>query len=342
MQHWSFDVQHQLGDKTMITAGYFGSKGTHLIGAFELDELPPGVALKSQCASGAQTLQTPGVVTVPCQPAGTAFLSSAATNILDQIRPYRGYRSITIIQPRYNSNYHSLQISATRRFSGSAQINGAYTWAKNLTDNQTDRPRLLRILMTRASIMGGLHSTAVIATVNYIYELPWYKTQEGFVGKTLGGWQASGIITLNTGLPFTVTTSNYDAAGWAIILPRLQVIAPTSLCDPNASAPQTRLQYFNTACFQVNPTVNSGLSNTAGNAGRGIINGPPTKRVDFTMTKILAFNENLKVQLRAEAFNVFNHTNFRALSTNVTATTFGQVTTVRDPRTLQLGLKILF
>jgi TonB dependent receptor. len=60
------------------------------------------------------------------------------------------------------------------------------------------------------------------------------------------------------------------------------------------------------------------------------------------MTKILAFNENLKVQLRAEAFNVFNHTNFRALSTNVTATTFGQVTTVRDPRTLQLGLKILF
>ncbi len=49
MQHWSFDVQHQLGDKTMITAGYFGSKGTHLIGAFELDELPPGVALKSQC-----------------------------------------------------------------------------------------------------------------------------------------------------------------------------------------------------------------------------------------------------------------------------------------------------
>jgi len=347
MQHWSLDVQHQLGDKTMITAGYFGSKGTHLIGAFELDELPPGLALKSQCvplANNTQTLQTPGVVTVPCQPAGTAFLSSAATNILDQIRPYRGYRSITIIQPRFNSNYHSLQISATRRFSGSSQINGAYTWSKNLTDNQTDRSTAPQNSYDQALDYGrATLDRRHVATMNYIYELPWYKTQEGFVGKTLGGWQASGIITLNTGLPFTVTTSSYDAAGLGNNPAAIAGNRPNVLCDPNASAPQTRLQYFNTACFQVNPAANpTGLPNTVGNSPRGIINGPPTKRVDFTMTKILAFNENLKVQLRAEAFNVFNHTNFRALSTNVTATTFGQVTTVRDPRTLQLGLKILF
>ena len=60
------------------------------------------------------------------------------------------------------------------------------------------------------------------------------------------------------------------------------------------------------------------------------------------MTKILAVTEGFRIQLRGEAFNIFNHTNFRALSTNITAATFGQVTTVRDPRTLQLGIKLLF
>lgn len=347
MQHWSFDIQHQLGDKTMITAGYFGSKGTHLIGAFELNELPPGLALRSQCvplANNTQTLQTPGVTTVACQAAGTAFLSSAATNILDQIRPYRGYRSITMIQPRFNSNYNSLQISVARRFTGSSQINGAYTWAKNLTDNQTDRSTApensydISLDRGRATL-----DRRHVATVNYIYELPWYKSQDGFAGKALGGWQASGIVTLNTGLPFTVTTSSYDAAGLGNNPAAIAGNRPNLLCDPNANALQTRLQYFNIACFQLNPAANpTGLPNTPGNSPRGVVNGPPTKRVDFTMTKILQFTESFKVQIRGEAFNIFNHTNFRALSTNVTAATFGQVTTVRDPRTIQLGIKFLF
>jgi hypothetical protein len=73
-----------------------------------------------------------------------------------------------------------------------------------------------------------------------------------------------------------------------------------------------------------------------------VINGPNTSRVDFTMTKNIRFNESLRLQLRGEAFNVFNHTNFRTISTNVTAANFGQVTAVRDPRTLQLGVKFYF
>ena len=79
-----------------------------------------------------------------------------------------------------------------------------------------------------------------------------------------------------------------------------------------------------------------------GNAARGLINGPPTKRFDFTMTKIIRFGENVQLQLRGEAFNVFNHTNFRTIIANVTASNFGQVTAVRDPRTIQLGAKIIF
>ena len=86
----------------------------------------------------------------------------------------------------------------------------------------------------------------------------------------------------------------------------------------------------------------TGVVNVPGNEPRGAINGPPTKRFDFTMSKILRFHETTSVELRAEAFNVFNHTNFRALSTSdaLTNTTFGQVTSFRDPRIVQLGVKL--
>ena len=347
MQHWSLDFQQQFGStgKTVVTAGYFGSKGTHLIGAFELDELPPGKASTSQCATGNNTLQTPGVTTVTCLPPGNAFLSSAATNIIDQIRPFRGYRSITIIQPRFNSNYHSLQISLARRFSGASQINGAYTWARNMTDNQTDRSTAPEnSYSTKLDYGRATLDRRHVFTMNYIYELPFFKTQENFVGKVLGGWQASGIVVLNTGLPFTVTTSSYDAAGLGNNPAAIAGNRPNVLCDPNANAPHTSLQYFNTACFQNNPAANpTGLPNTPGNAGRGIINGPPTKRVDFSMMKNVHFTENLAMQIRAEGFNIFNHTNFRTFaSLNRTSGTFGQIGTVRDPRTLQLGIKFLF
>jgi hypothetical protein len=84
------------------------------------------------------------------------------------------------------------------------------------------------------------------------------------------------------------------------------------------------------------------LPNTPGTAGRGVIDGPGTTRFDFTLSKNVRFRESLSLQLRGEVFNIFNHTNFRALTTNVTNDGFGQVSTVRDPRTMQLGAKISF
>jgi hypothetical protein len=339
MQHWSLDIQHQLGANTIVTAGYFGSKGTHMIGAFELNEVAPGQALASRCATGTST--TP---TVACQTAGTAFFSSAATNILDQIRPYKGYRTITIIQPRFNSNYHSLQLSAQHRFGGASQLNAAYTFAKNLTDNQTDRSTApqnsfdINIEKGRAAL-----DRRHVFTMNYIYELPFFRKQQGFVGKTLGGWQASSIVSAQSGLPFTPTTSAFDPAGVGFIPALIAGGRPNVLCDPNEGAPHTQQQFFNTQCFQANPLATAtNIPNVIGNAGRGIINGPPTYRVDFTMTKNIRFGERMRLQLRGEAFNVFNHTNFRTINTNVTQAAYGTVTAVRDPRIIQLGAKFNF
>ncbi|MDQ3686227.1 MAG: carboxypeptidase-like regulatory domain-containing protein, partial [Acidobacteriota bacterium] len=131
-QHWSLDLQQQLDSKTLVTVGYYGSRGTHLLGIVDLNLLPPGFALTQNCvnASGA---------TVPCQTPGQQFTTAAQELILDQIRPYRGYRAINVVQTRFNSNYHSLQVFAQRRLYFGSQFNLSYTLAKNLTDNQTDR-----------------------------------------------------------------------------------------------------------------------------------------------------------------------------------------------------------
>ena len=339
-QHWSFDWQQQLTGNTVFTAGYYGSKGTNLIGAFELNELAPGQAINSMCAVGAST--TP---TVRCQTPGTVFgAGGQASTILDQIRPFRGYRSLTIIQPRFNSNYHALQLSGQHRFTGASQVNMAYTWSKNLTDNQTDRSTAPQNSYDIRSDYGrATLDRRHVFNVNYIYELPWFSKQENFVGKVLGGWQASGIVVYNTGVPFTVVTSNFDPAGLGFIPALVAGGRPNVICDPNEGAPRTQQQWFNTACFTPNPTATvTNSSNTPGTAGRGIINGPPTFRTDFTLTKNIRFGETTRLQLRGEAFNVFNNVNFRAISTNVTAANFGQVTTTRDPRTLQFGAKFIF
>jgi hypothetical protein len=349
MQHWSLDIQHQFRANTVLNVGYYGSKGTHLIGVVEINELPPGKAINSLCATGTNTLQTTGATLVQCQVPGTGFFASANASgntsaILDQLRPYRGYRSITMLEPRFNSNYHSLQVGSTTRLKRDSQVQLAYTWSKNLTDEQNDRTNApentydIRSEYSRASL-----DRRHVLTINYNYELPFFSKRGDFAGKTLGGWQASSIITAQSGLPFTLTTSSFDAAGLGNIPALIAGNRPNLLCDPNSGGAGTLQQYFNTACVQTNPAATAtNLSNTPGNAGRGVVNGPPTYRVDFTLSKNITFGENFRLQLRGEAFNIFNHTNFRTLSTNVTAANFGQVTAVRDPRTLQLGVKFYF
>ncbi|MBX7169480.1 MAG: carboxypeptidase regulatory-like domain-containing protein [Pyrinomonadaceae bacterium] len=360
MQHWSLDVQRQVFKNTIVSLGYYGSKGTHIMGLTEINSIATGVARNSKCAvNTAYYAQNPTLVT--CQPNGYAFrnTSTATGNpntgntdllILDQIRPFKGFRSIAMVKPQYISNYHSMQLFAQHRFTGASQINLSYTWSKNLTNSQNDRttaPQDSYDLVSEyaRAALDRRH----ILSINYVYEIPFFKKQEGFVGKALGGWQASGIITYNTGLPFTVTTSNLDYAGLGIINAN-PAARPNLLCDPNANAPHTRDKWFDTSCFQLNPLgTDVNLPLTAGNAQRGIVNGPPTTRIDFTLSKNIKFNISektlIRVQLRAEVFNILNHTNFRGFtSLNVTASTtsFGQIGTTRDPRTMQFGAKVSF
>jgi hypothetical protein len=339
VQHWSLDVQHQFGAKTLVTAGYYGSRGVHLTGLVDINLLPPGYAISlgpTACAVGTST--TP---TAPCQVSGQIFTTSGQEAILSQIRPYRGYDDVRYLQTAFNSLYHSLQVTAQHRFTQSSQINMAYTWAKNMTDSQNEFATApqntynLRAEWARANL-----DRRHVFNTNFVYEVPYYTDQKGFQGKLLGGWQLSGIFYFYTGLGFSPATSSNDPAGIGFLGNSPSGARPNLVCDPNdhthAVPPAT---WFNPACL-VNPTTN-----TVGNAGRNTIQGPSTTRLDATLAKNIRFSESKSLQLRWEVFNVLNHTNFTTFSSlNNTSAVVGQINigAARDPRTMQLAAKFNF
>lgn len=245
-----------------------------------------------------------------------------------------------MITPQFGSNYHSLQVFGQHRFSGLSQVNVAYTWGKNLTNNQTDRSTAPQNSYDARSEWGRASlDRRHVFTANYVYEIP-FRQGPGLARALLGGWELSGIVTLQTGLPFTAVTSAFDPAGFGFIPALIAGGRPNVTCNPNEGGARTQQQWFNTSCFTPNPLSSAtDIANVPGNAGRGIIEGPPTKRVDFNLFKNFRFGERYRLQLRGEAFNIFNWTNFRTISTNVTSANFGAVTTARDPRILQFGAK---
>ena len=115
------------------------------------------------------------------------------------------------------------------------------------------------------------------------------------------------------------------------------VVRPDLVADPNI-APHTLANWFNTAAFAAVPAgqFHNGAS------GRGVVRGPGFGRWDLSLFKNLKLSERVSSQFRLEAFNAFNHTNYNGINTTMTSSTFGQVNSARDPRIVQLGMKVNF
>jgi hypothetical protein len=340
-QQWNLDLQHSMGRGWLFDVGYVGNKGTHLVGVIDINQVGPGAAL----AAG---IVVPGQI-LGCNATNSNFGScstSTAARLLNRIRPFVGYGTIGQISPRFYSNYNSLQVSAEKRFSGNSTVNLFYTWSHALTDNQSDRSSGIQ----NSSCPVCDHGRASldrrhVFTGNYVYELPWRRSQQGLAGHLLGGYEFSGILTINSGLPFTVFTARGQGDPAAVGVntsgaPNNGSVAtprPNQVGNPN-NGPKTFDQFFNIAAFA--PVTVAGAS---GNESRGAVNGPGLWRYDMALLKNTRIRESMNLQFRAEAFNLFNHTNFQTVGTTLTTTsTFGHVTAVRDPRILQLALKLAF
>jgi len=277
-------------------------------------------------------------------PAG-GYITAGIPPRLNILRPYRGYNAINAIMSAFNSNYHSLQTSFTKRFTKTGDIGFAYTWSKNLTDNGSDRSNAPQNTYNWHAEYGrAFLDRRHIVTASYVYPLPFLSESSSPLKYVLGGWELSGIFTFNSGLPLTVTSSlGYDPGrlGSANNAASAAGVRPDLVADPNSgSGIRTINKWFNTAAFAEVPVG----ANRPGNAGRGIIDAPGITRWDFSLFKNFPVRERATIQLRGEAFNVLNHANFNTIPamTALGNPIFGRITSARDPRQIQIAAKLVF
>jgi len=252
------------------------------------------------------------------------------------------------VLPAFDSNYHSLQVSARKDWGRAGLFSLSYTWSRNMTDNQSDRSTAPQNSYNWGPGEYGPSTLdrRQVLTFNYVYELPFMRTSKSAWRYLAAGWQFSGITSYGTGLPYTVTTSSVDPAGLGFLGASSSGPRPDMVCDPNANAPHDRSLNGKwittdpaTNCFQPVPQGQV----RPGNAGRGVVRGPGYGRWDISLFKNIPIHERAALQLRLETFNTFNHPNPGGFgSLNTTSSLFGLITSYRDPRLVQLAAKFTF
>jgi len=340
---YSASIQRQLFKDAAVEVAYVGTAGRNLLRLRSINQPLPGArdALTAQ-------LRANGTLTA------TQFVS------LNAVRPFKGYGTINDRETNARSDYNSLQVTFSKRFSRGLQYGAVYTFSKNLTDASTDRSDApqdpLNPQLDRApSQFDRTH----VFTTNFVYELPIFRGRTDALGTALGGFQLSGIYTAQSGTPLTITQSITGVSPSAFNDPlgTGSTLRPNLVGDPHGTGSIT--QYFNAAAFA--PAFFN-----YGTAGRGIVRGPGVNNFDFSVQKIFRFAETRNLQFRAEFFNIFNHTQYNNPGTTITFTpdptvavpagtlptrfvqtstslqTFGVVTSTRDPRQIQFGLKFNF
>jgi len=367
-EQWSLDIQQQVGTGWFVDVGYFGNTAVHLPGFVDTNAPVPGAwqkcAAPNSCTSGTNVIQfTAANGGAACN--GLPCITSNNTNRINVVRPYLGYAGLNDFEDIFTSNYHSLQAQVQKQFSGNSLVNLAYTWSHGLTTDWADRSTGAVIPQSYTAIKPNNYSPNIadrrhVVTGNFVYVLPWMRHQQGVLGHILGGWEVSGVQTFQTGLPISVFVSGagvVDTAGVGCLGNTPCSLRPDLVGNPSSSAPNTLGEWFNAnayACYGTagNPLVKctpyTGQTNI-GTTRPGSARGPGFWRTDLGLFKNMKFTEHFNGQLRLETFNTFNHTNpiqpggpGGSGSANMTSSVFDLVQYARDPRLLQLGMKLNF
>jgi Carboxypeptidase regulatory-like domain/TonB-dependent Receptor Plug Domain len=315
IQQWSLGVQHEVFRNAVAELSYVGTKGDHLIRPLDLN-FP--------------------------QPADTNTVGLANAN---RVRPFLGYARITWRETSGKSRYHGMLSSFNYRLGNGLSLTASYTFSKNLTDSTNDRDAVdfpQNPLNYRAEYAEARTSRPHIFSASYVYEIPFFsKDANGWKRNVLGGWQFAGITDITSGQPVA-------RVGLAAAQPQtgLTGFYPNVVADPNGGRagqidPATGLPFiFEPTAFAVP------ANGTYGSAPRAFARLFGRNQTNFTLTKNIYFDKerNVRLQLRAEAFNVFNHTQFTGVGVvfATTGTAFGRPSGARLPREFQFGAKLSF
>jgi outer membrane receptor protein involved in Fe transport len=343
-EQWNFNIQHTLPKSFLIDAAYAGSRGLHLFGNLNPNQLP-NQYLGLGSALG-QLVPNPfsGLIT-------TGTLSAAQVQRGQLLRPYPQFTSVTVGNVSYGaSTYHALQAKLERRFASGFSLLVSYTFSKLIDDVAATTTGYPGEIFGGDSIQDFNNrrneraladfDTPHYLAINSIYELPVGPGKKflkhGPLSVVLGGWQLNGISIFHSGFPLEVFTAannifNYGGpqrANW-------------NGQNPNTSGSMSSRigQYFTPAAFsQPGPY-------TFGNVARqlGILRSPGLANLDLSIFKNFQFVERFRLQFRAESFNLMNHPQFGPPNTTIGTPAAGVISTVNNaPRDIQFALKLMF
>ena len=351
----NFGIQRQIGFSTVVDVSYVGTFGRHLEVTPNINEVPYLSQFQTQNLDPTAKPRTflNGTVTQQAAKSDNFF------------RPIPGYGTVSLREYSATSNYNALQVTVNRRFTKRLGFGVSYTWSKTMSYADT----------TSTGTAGGIavyqdprfwnygesnidRTNNLVA--NWVYELPrasrmWNNRSVRFLGDH---WEWSGIAQFVSGAPQAVSISlsgvNFTGGGDGT---RILLFG-----SPYVSSRGSSFQYLNPGAFALPPIASSAVGvidptaipspNMPGMTGRNTYRGPGTNNWDMTLAKTFPITERVRLQIRGEAYNVFNHVSYDAVQNSATfdsatgqltsTSNFGQFTSERDPRRLQLVAKISF
>lgn len=336
-EQYMLSIQREIAKNTVLDASYVGNQAHHLLVLREVNPGNPALCLYLSNPANLAPGQT------PCGPFNESgvFVTAAGQTINGTRGPLgANFGSDTAETTIGNSNFNSLQVTL-RHTSGPLQVLAGYTWSKSIdqSSNLGEEVNPLNPSLSRALSAFDISQNFV---VSYSYQLPFARWL-GRSNRWTEGWEVSGITHLTTGFPVTLTNYGDNSLlgaepnginNYGVDEPD---IVPGSL-NVNAN-PRNGLAYFNASLFSENAL------GTPGNASRRFFHGPGMENFDMAILKNVRLGETRSLQLRFEAFNVFNHAQFfgpQAVDGNISSATFGQVVSAAPPRLVQLGAKFTF
>ncbi len=401
VQQWHLDVQREILKNTVATVSYVGSKGTHLTRFFDINQMKPvplsqnpykagepivdcgttldanGVPMDAVTPSGVPVAYiaptTPGGL--PTGPAVNLGIACGSVSFPDAFRTqFPGVGSVNALREQASSSYHALQTSV-RRSVGGLQLSLSYTYSHSIDDSSSARDAIILDTydLARARASSNFDQRHLF-TLGYVYDLPFFRSP-GLSHKVLGGWQWSGIVTLESGTPFSVAngvTADNAGVGNGVSVGSAQSYADV-VGDPRSGINNFAFDGFGPLLYNPSAFVQPrGL--TFGDTPRNFLTNPKRTNFDMALFKHFAITESMGFEFRAEAFNVFNHREYAWLggdtgsashnspfsSSNNTLTCYGGAnSSAGDPtctaanaylrpavahngRILQLGAKFIF
>src|SRR5579884_3457536 len=315
---YSIGVQHSLSTRTVLSVSYVGNQGRHQNDYRQIN-LPPEANLGALLAANA-----------PYQTSGLT---------------YPGFTNINMAENEANTHYNGLQVDLNSQVGRDLTLRAMYTLSKAVDPTTAG---------SGGGDLGGVSNPYAgwvydngpsgydrrnVAVVNFIYDIPVFRhSQSRFVRSTVGGWQVSGIVTMESGLPLNLGLSGNQGGNFVGGSNRPDLTGSISYEHAVSPTQAQVIQYINPSAFAF-PALGAW-----GTLGHNALRGPGMDNWNISLFKSFSLSESRgsRLELRLETFNTWNHTEFSGVNTTFGNSNFGQFNSTFDPRILQLGAKIYF